>query len=81
MPSVNHRSYRADSPKSDGAFGAPAWVPLLPWSVVAFGAPAQPVESLMTLQSGVNRLLRLLTSFELPRRRPFFRRLLALRPR
>lgn len=80
MRSDNHQSYRADASKTDGTRGAPAWVALLPVSVVALGTPTQPVESLMTLQSGLNRLMRILTGVAWPRWKPSMRQLLTLRP-
>ena len=58
MKPQNHRSY-GDVPQGQAS--------LLPVSVVALGAPAEPVERLMGLQSAFSRLVVLLTSFRLPR--------------
>ncbi len=50
--------------ESDGtgmARGTPAWILLLPASIVAVGAPEQPLERLLTLQSAIGRAVRLAT--------------------
>jgi hypothetical protein len=50
-----------ESASSSGAFGAPAFVALLPASVVALGSAKQPVDRLMALQSAVARGVDLVT--------------------
>jgi len=79
MQSDDHRSYRADLRRLDGSSSAPISVALLPVSVVALGTPTAPVESLIGLQSGFNKLVLMLTSIRWPRPRQSLRRLLALR--
>jgi len=79
MRSVDDRSRGRDPAESDGAFGAPTWVALLPVSVVALGTPTQPVERLMTLQSGFDKLVLMLTRVRWPQPRPLLRGLLGFR--
>ena len=49
------RPHDAESANSSGAFSAPAFVALLPVSVVALGSAKQPIGRLMALQSAVAR--------------------------
>jgi hypothetical protein len=55
---------QSDKYESDGtgtAPGTPAWIPLLPASIVAVGTPEQPLERLLTLQSAIARAVHLAT--------------------
>jgi hypothetical protein len=61
MKPQNHRSHR-------NRRQAPA--SLLPVSVVALGAPAEPVERLISLQAGFSKFVHMLTSLRRPRRSP-----------
>ena len=58
MPSHEHETGRTD-PWEAGT--APAWLPLIPASIVAVGNPEQPPEQLVTLQSAIGRLVHLAT--------------------
>ena len=49
------RPHDAESANSSGVFGAPAFLALLPVSVVALGSAKQPIDRLMALQSAVAR--------------------------
>jgi hypothetical protein len=81
MQSDDHRSDLPDLRSADGNYSVPTSVALLPVSVVALGTPTQPVEQVMSLQSGFNRLVRMVTSVKRPRPSQSLRRYLALRIR
>jgi len=71
MQSNEGKSRDTDSREPGSAHGAPAWIPLLPASIVAVGRPEQPVERLLTLQSAIARGVHLATV--VGRRRPKLR--------
>ena len=79
MQPGNERLLRADPSRLAGNSTPPALVTLFPVSVVAQGASTRSVERLMGLQSGVSRLVVLLTSFRWPRLRLPHQRLHARR--
>jgi hypothetical protein len=71
---------------SEGSFPGSGGDPLalvaasFPAAIIAHGAPAQPVERFMGLQSAFSKLVVALTSFSFRRPRPSKRRLSVLRP-
>ena len=61
MRSDDRQSNQEDPWEAEAGLGAPGPVALIPAGVIALGAPTQPIEGLMVLQSGFARLVRTLT--------------------
>jgi hypothetical protein len=61
MQPNEHESGGTEPREFGVALMAPAWIPLLPASIVAVGNPEQPLEQLLTLQSAIARLVHLVT--------------------
>jgi hypothetical protein len=69
-------SDRTDFPQTERAFCAPAWIALLPVSVVALGSARQPIERLLGLQSAIAKGVYMVTAVRQIRLRLAFHGLL-----